>query len=130
MLFISRSIDLWKIICISSLYSIEKLSFLAFFYLQLLPLAPIIFFHFSTPFISFNGIIKKQCLLIIWPIQLAFLSRMLFRSVLFSPIHSRTCSFTFCDHLIFSILLQHHISKLFNYFCSNFLSVQYFNHNT
>ena len=31
---------------------------------------------------------------------------------------------TFSGHFIFSILLQHHISKLSKYFRSNFLSVQ------
>ena len=42
--------------------------------------------------------------------------------VLFSPIRSRTCSLvTFSHHFIFSILLQHHISKLSRYFRSIFL---------
>ena len=31
--------------------------------------------------------------------------------------------FTFSDHLIFSILLQHQISKLSKYFCSDKISV-------
>ena len=58
----------------------------------------------------------RQFLLRIWPIQLAFLRRILFNSVLFSPISSRTCSFvTFSHHFIFSNLLQHHISKLSKY---------------
>ena len=35
---------------------------------------------------------RRQFLLRIWPIQLAFLRRIFFRSVLFSPIRSRTCS--------------------------------------
>ena len=49
----------------------------------------------------------------------------LFRSVLFSPIRPRTCSLvTFSENVIFSIDLQHHISKLSKYFRSNFLSVQ------
>ena len=30
---------------------------------------------------------------------------------------------SYFDHFIFSILLQHHIAKLFKYFGSNFLSV-------
>ena len=30
----------------------------------------------------------------------------------------------FSDHFIFSILLQHHISKLVKYFLSNYFSVQ------
>ena len=54
-------------------------------------------------------------------IQLAFLHRILFRSVLFSPLCSRTSSLvTFSDHFIFSILVQHHISKLFKYKSNNF----------
>jgi hypothetical protein len=82
-----------------------------------------------TPFISVicPSIVswRRQFLLKIWPIQLAFLRRILFRSVFFYPKRSRTCSLvTFSDHFIFFILLQHHISKLFKYFRSNFLSVQ------
>ena len=51
---------------------------------------------------------------------MAFLRRLLFRSVLFFPIRSRTCSLvTFSDHFIFSILLQHHISKLCNLMVCN-----------
>ena len=66
---------------------------------------------------------RRQFLLRIWPIHLAFLRRILFIiSVLFSTIRSRICSLvTFSDHLIFSILLQHHISKLSKCFRSNFL---------
>ena len=48
----------------------------------------------------------------IWPTQLSVLRRILFRSVLLSPICSRTSSLvTFSYHIIFSILLQHHISS-------------------
>ena len=67
---------------------------------------------------------RRQFLLRIWPIQLIFPRRILFRSVLFSPIQSGTCSLlvvTFSDNFIFSILLQHHIWKLSKYFRSNFL---------
>ena len=54
-----------------------------------------------------------------------FSTMILLRSVLFSPICSITCSLvTFSGHFIFSILHQHHISKLFKYFRSNFLSAQ------
>ena len=57
--------------------------------------------------------------------ELAFLRRILFRSVLFSAIHSRTCSLvTFSGHFIFSIVLHYYIPKLSKYFRSNFLSVQ------
>ena len=68
---------------------------------------------------------RRQFLLRIWPIQLAFLRRILFRSVLFSPIRLRTCSLvTFYNHFIFPILLHHHISKFSKYFRTSFLSVQ------
>ena len=59
-----------------------------------------------------------------WPIQLDFFLSILCRKFL--------CSSTFCNtllcltrsvHLIFSIFLQHHISKLSNYFWSTFRSV-------
>ena len=54
---------------------------------------------------------RRQFLLRIWPIKLTFLRGMLFRSVLFYPIRSRTCSLvTFSDHFIFSILLEHQYS--------------------
>ena len=60
-----------------------------------------------------------------WRRQLAFLHRILIRSVLFFPIRSRTCSLVnFSEHFIFYILLQHHISNLSKYFHSSFLSVQ------
>jgi hypothetical protein len=42
-----------------------------------------------------------------------------------SLLYGRTCSLVpFSGHFIFSIFLQHHISKLSKYFRSNFLSVQ------
>ena len=61
-----------------------------------------------TPFASvMKASWKRQFLLRIWPIQLLFLRRILFRCVLSSPIRSRTCSLvTFSDHFIFSILLH------------------------
>ena len=58
------------------------------------------------------------------PIQLNFRLMILFKSVLSSSICSRTSLVTFSEHFIFSILLQHHISKLSKYFCSNFLDPQ------
>ena len=43
----------------------------------------------------------------IWPIQLTFLRRILFRSVLFSPIRPRTCSVVnFSDPFIFSLFFK------------------------
>jgi hypothetical protein len=69
---------------------------------------------------------RRQFLLIIWLFQLDLICRILFRSVHFSPICSRTSSLvTFSDHFI-SILLQLNISKLSKHFRSNFLSVQVF----
>ena len=58
---------------------------------------------FPTPFTSIICLSmaswRRQFLVRIWPIHLAFLCRILFRSVLFSPIRSRTCSLvTFSDH--------------------------------
>ena len=68
---------------------------------------------------------RRQFLLRIWAIQFTFLRRILFRSVLFSPIRSRTGSLvTFSDHFIFSVFLQNYLSKPSKYFRSNFLSVQ------
>ena len=66
-----------------------------------------------------------QFLLRIWPTQLTFLRWILFRSDLFSPKCLRTYSLvTLFFYFIFSILIQHNISKLSKYFHSNFLSVQ------
>ena len=64
---------------------------------------------------------RRQFLLRIWTIQLAFLRRILFISVLLFPICSLVTS---SGHFIFSIPLQHHISELSKYFRTNFLSVQ------
>jgi len=60
-----------------------------------------------------------------WPIQLAFLLftvRWIFLS--FPALCNTSAFFTRSVQLIFSILLQHHISNLSRYFCSTFLSVQ------
>ena len=68
---------------------------------------------------------RRQFLLRICPIQLAFLRRILFRSVLFSPIRSIISSLvTFSDHFSFCTLFQNYISKLSMYFHYNFLSIQ------
>ena len=81
------------------------------------PLLPIPFTSVISPSMASW---RRQFLLRIWPIQLDFLRRILFISVLFSHIRSRTCSLvTFSDHFIFSILLQYHVSKLSKYFRSN-----------
>ena len=60
-----------------------------------------------------------------WPIQLAFLLftvRRIFIS--FPALCKISAFFTRSVQLIFSILLQHHISKLSRYFWSSFRSVQ------
>ena len=88
----------------------------------------IIFFFLPLSLLSSIASWRRQFILRIWPIQLAFPGRILFRSVLFSPIglRSRTCSLlSYSDHFIFHILLQHYISKLSKYFRSNFLSIQF-----
>ena len=59
-------------------------------------LLPTFFTSFICPSIESWS---RQFLLRIWPIQLTFLGRILFRSVLFSPIYSRTSSLiTFTYH--------------------------------
>ena len=115
-LLISRSMNFWKITWISFLCSIDKLWFPYFFYLYFPLLAPITFFCFSNHqravfsfLLLFTSVIspsvvswKRQILLKLWPIQLAFVCRILFRNVVFSPIHSRTCSLVnFSDYLFF-----------------------------
>ena len=87
----------------------------------------VVFFFFL--FFHFHSIAswRIQFLLRIWPVQLVFLFRILFISVLFSPIRLRTLSLvTFSDCFIFSILLQHNSLKLSKYFRSDFHSVQVF----
>ena len=135
MLLTRRSMDLWKVTCISYLCSIENYRFHLFWFsassfnsqylLLFLKSSRSCVLFLPTPFTSVVCPSRRQFLLRIWPIQLAFLSRiLLFRRVL-SPICPRTCSLvTFCDHFIFFILLQQHIFKLSKCFHSNFLSVQ------
>ena len=105
MMHISRSMDLWEM-CISSLCSTDKLSFPSFSIFSFLLVASNIFFcfsnhlgavlffflHLSLPSSVFRWQQGDSFSLRIWPIQLAFLSRILFRSVLSSPICSTTCS--------------------------------------
>jgi len=92
-------------------------------FLRLLPrllvtsISPFIF-----PSISY---FKRQFLRKMWPIQLAFLYLISRRIFLCSLTLSNTSSFlTWSVQLIFSILLQHHISKLPRYFWSAARSVQ------
>ena len=92
MLLISRSMDLWKISSISSLCSIDKLSFPSFsissfssrhFLLFVKSSRSCIFLlptHFTYVICPSMASRKRQFLLRIWPIQLDFLRRILFRS--------------------------------------------------
>ena len=68
---------------------------------------------------------RRQFLRKIWPIQLAFRFLISCRMFLSSLTLSNTSLFlTWSVQLIFSILLQHHISKLSRYFWSAAWSVQ------
>jgi len=67
---------------------------------------------------------RTQFLCKMWPIQLAFLLFIVCRIFLFRVILHNTSFHTQSVHPIFSILLQHHISKLFRYFWSTFQRVQ------
>ena len=72
---------------------------------------------------------RRQFLRKMWPIQLAFLFLISCRIFLCSLTLSNTSSFlTWSVQLIFSILLQHHISKLYRYFWSAARSVQFQHH--
>ena len=88
---------------ISSSSSIDKLSFPSILIFQLPPLVSNYFLlilkssrtcvlllpiPFTSVICSSMASWRRQFLLRIWPIQLAFLLRILFRSFLFSPIHS------------------------------------------
>ena len=106
-----------------------------FFLLQIPPLVPNIFSFFSSHqgavfffflFISLCLSIlhwryKKGNFFLTYQLIWIFL-KILFRSFLFSPIPSVTSSLVnLSDYLIFSILLQHLISRLSVYFRSKFL---------
>ena len=68
---------------------------------------------------------RRQFLRKMWPIQLAFRFLISCRIFLCSLTLSNTSSFlTWLVQLIFSILLQHHISKLYRYFWSAARSIQ------
>ena len=82
--------------------------------------------HFSTTFI-FPSIThcRRQFLCKMWPIHLAFHLLVSCRIFLCSLTLSNTSSFlTWSVQLIFSILLQHHISKLSSCFWSTVRTVQ------
>ena len=133
MLHVSRSLDLWKanfisyvcvINCIFHLSQSSASNIFVYFSNHQEPVFPL-----STPFSPwsvlqwhheegnlFLGYVEYNWL---------FYAEHCLRSVLFSPIRSRTClSVTSSGYFIFSILPQHHILKLSKYLRSKFLSVQ------
>ena len=92
-------------------------------FLRLLPRPPVT----SIPPFIFPSITRcrRQFLRKMWPIQLAFRLLISCRIFLYSLTLSNTSSFlTWSVQLIFSISLQHHISKLSRYFWSAARSVQ------
>ena len=92
-------------------------------FLHLLPCLPLT----SIPPCIFPSVTRcrRQFLRKMWPIQLAFRLRISCRIFLCSLTLSNTSSFlTWSVQLIFSILLQHHISKLSRCFRSTARSVQ------
>ena len=107
MLLVSRSTDVWKITCISSLCSIHKLFFpsISIFSFQYLLLFLKFFFHFlSLP----SSVLQ-------WNHEGGdFFSEYDQSTIQKCPLLSYTLKnlliITFSDHFIFSILLQHHIS--------------------
>ena len=69
---------------------------------------------------------RRQFLCNMWPIRLAFLLFILYRIFLSSLTVCNTTSFiTRSVQLFFSLLLQHHISKLSRYFSSSFQGAQF-----
>jgi hypothetical protein len=92
-------------------------------FLRLLPCLPVT----SIPPCIFPSITlcRRQFLRKMWPIQFAFRLRISCRIFLYSFTLSNTSSFlTWSVQMIFSILLQHHISKLSRCFWSTTRSVQ------
>ena len=106
-----------------SVYSI--LSFLRFIQ-YLLTSSSLSFLHlYSSSYLPSIMCFRRQFLRKMWPIQLAFFLFTVCMIFLSSLTLSNTSSFlTQSVQLIFSILLQHHISKLSRYFWSTFQSVQ------
>ena len=88
--------------------------FRPFFYDLQLPYLALNIFYFS----NHRGVVVFLLLsiLIIWQTQLAFLCRILFESVLFSPICSRTSSLVVTSNLSFPFSSSTNISKLSKYF--------------
>ena len=89
-------------------------------------LLPRLLFTYILPYIFLSiRCVRRQSLRKIWPIQVAFLPFVVCRIFLSSLTLCITSSLlTRSFQLIFSILLQYHISKLSRYFWSTFRSVQ------
>ena len=93
-------------------------------FLRLLPRLPVT----SIPPYVFPSITlcRRQFLRKMWPIQFVFRLRISCRIFLCSSTLSNTSSFlTWSVQLIFSILLQHHISKLSRCFWSTYIYIHY-----
>ena len=119
MLLVSRSLDFWKMTCIASLCSCDKMSFPPFsvfsFILQL-PISSSFsqnvkellssssYLFYMPSFLQWYHE-RGNFVLRIYPIQLAFYAGYC------SPVRLRTSLVTFFDHFNLSILLQHHFSK-------------------
>ena len=113
----SAECDLVLPISISSIFSFPKChpiaAYLFFFVFPSLLLSP---FCFSSA-----TCLRRQFLSKMWPIQSAFLLCIVCRNFLFYLIISNISSFvTWSSQLIFSILLQHHISKTSSHFSLTF----------
>jgi hypothetical protein len=92
-------------------------------FLRLLPRLPVTsILHYIFPSITRC---RRHFLRKMWPIQLAFRLLISCRIILCSLTLSNTSLFlTWSVHMIFSILFQHHISKLYRCFWSTVRSVQ------
>ena len=77
-----------------------------------------------TSIIPSIGCSRRRSLCSMWPIQLAFLLFIVRRRFLFSLTLCNTSFFTRSAQTLYSILHQHHISKLVRYFWSALQSAQ------
>ena len=121
---------------ISSLCSIDKLSSASSFnphhLLLLLKSSRSCVLSHPTPFTSSTcpsmTSWRRQFLLRIWLIQLTFQHRILFRSFLFFPIRTRTCSLVILsDHFIFSIRVRGRVyisGQVVERTCNYFIDIQ------
>ena len=103
----------------------SSVKFAYIFYLNFIQwLLTLCFFFVSSNFHSI-AFLRGQFLREVWPIQLTFLLFIVRRIFLSSLILCNAFSFpTWSGKLIYSILLQHHVSKRSGNFWSTFRSVQ------